>query len=81
MQVQRANADNMFVSINEINTSVCVYKHNCKLLVLRRVLHDFSSQSDYSNLTDRKYFKKHFIKIVPTDCFAYAAHQETQHFI
>ena len=50
-------------------------KHNCKMLVLfRRGLNHFNSQSDFTNLTEHKYLKTHFIKIVPTDCFACAAH-------
>ena len=32
-------------------------KHNCKMLVLfRRVLDDFNSQSDFTNLTEHKTF-------------------------
>ena len=31
------------------------------------------------NLTEDKYSKKHFIRTVPTDCFARAAYQEAQH--
>ena len=49
------------------------------LVLFRRVLNDFNSQSNYTNLTEHKYLKKHFIKIVPTDCFACVAHQGTQH--
>ena len=44
-------------------------------LLFRRVLNDFNSQNNFTNLREDKYLKTHFIKIVPTDCFACAAHQ------
>ena len=49
------------------------------LVLFKRVLNDFNSQSNFTNLTEYKYLKEHFIKIFPTDCFACVAHQETQH--
>ena len=48
-------------------------------VLFRRVLNDFYSQSDYTNLTEHKYLKTHFINIVPTDCFICAAHLVTKH--
>ena len=39
------------------------------LVLFIRVLDDFNSQSDFTNLTEHGYLKTHFIKIVPTDCF------------
>ena len=44
------------------------------LVLFRRVLNGFNGKSNYSYETEHRYLKKHFIKIVPTDCFAYAAH-------
>ena len=49
------------------------------LVLFRRGLNDFNSQSDFTNLLEHKYLKTHIIKIVPTDCFACTAHQGTKH--
>ena len=69
--------------MNLLNKYIFTYdKHDCKILVLfRRGLNDFNSQSDFTNLIEHKYLKTHFIKIVPTDYFACVAHQETKHLI
>ena len=39
------------------------------LVLFRRVLNDFNSQSDFTNLTEHECLKTHFIKIIP-DCAA-----------
>ena len=49
------------------------------LVLFRRGLKDFNSQSDFINLTEN--LKTHSIKIVATECFACAAHQGTKHLI
>ena len=44
------------------------YKNDCKLLLLfKRLLNEFISESNYSYLSEHKLKIKHFIKIVPTD--------------
>ena len=35
------------------------------LMLFKTVLNEFNSQRDFTNLTEQKYFKTRFIKIVP----------------
>ena len=51
------------------------------LVLFRKGLNDFNSQSDFAILKQHKYLKTHFIKIVLTDCFSWAVHQGKKHLI